>query len=688
MRPLILGAIFCLAGSAASAAPVVVRSGEHDGFTRLVLQLPAGAIWSLGQTAGGYLLRAEGGDIDYDVSKTFDYIGRGRIARIEAADTPGALRLELACPCHATASETPAGLLVLDVVDGTVAVGPDQPPPEPVGEENALDLSRFWLRQPHRGDPNAGAADRFADGGMHRQATDHSRLGAAARLLEWQVSRAMGQGLVEAAEKAPAAKLLPLRPGRRDGPDMPAPVELGLAASTARDQNIESAAPRKTAATCPDPSDFAVRGWADDRPFALQIADVTAGLVGEFDATDREQVLKAARFYLHFGLGAEAVRLVRGFGIGPEDDRWVAALAEIVEGSVRLGNPLISLECDGDAVLWHVLADPAALSAGNTPAILAAFSGLPVPLRNVLGPRLGDIFLAAGQPQMARAVRDAMARASDDDGEVSMMDVEIGLADQGRQPDPAALVSRLARQGENTARSVILAVEAYRRRGLAVPAEVSELAEALAFENRSGSFGAELRRAHARALASQGRFVEAFAQVDGAPDRAASLPPDLFEMLAANADDGQFVQVIFDRMAQATAPQNVAQWNAIGTRLVDLGFPQQAGGFLHRPVQSEADHVLAARIAIAEGRKDSALEEIRGLKSEEAAALREALHSSGGGQAASVDGSAAPAAQTEDGAGDHSAGPAGVLEATRALIAQSRADRKSLEALVGDAAAP
>ena len=688
MRGVILAAVCCLVGTVASAATVVVRAGEHDGFTRIVLQLPAEVTWSLGHKADGYLLVTEGGDVGFDLAKTFEHIGRNRIAAIEATGTPGALMLKLACDCQAVASRTSAGLLVIDVADGSIGdAAKVQAPLDPVGAGKLSDLERFWLRRFSTEEMTPSDGSGTSEGPSPAE-TDQSRLETAARLLEWQVSRAMGQGLVEPSEVTPDAQLHPSAPGRADGPDMPATISLGVSAGTAQGQASGTAVRETTAPACPDPADFAAGDWADGRDFRLQISEAKDRLVGEFDAVDAERVIQAGRLYLYYGMGSESRSLVRAFGIGPEEDRHVAALAEIVEGKVRAGNPILALDCDADIALWRILADPARISKDNTAAVLSSFSKLPVHLRNELGPRLGSSFLEHNDLQAARAVRDAMARTSVSEEDVTLMDFEIALSDPDGRPDPTALVARLSQQGENTARSVVLAVDAFRRRDLPVPVEVSDLAETLSYENRNLPLWRDLRIARARALASQGQFVKAFASLDEAPRQPIPFPADLFQMLADKADDDQFVEVIFDHMALAMAPEHVAQWNAIGTRLVTLGFAKEAAGFLRRPAQSDEDRLLAARVEAAEGRKDAALNEIRGLTSDAVVAFRNELLVQAGGSDAGGSESVKPLPPAEDAVQSDGTAATGILGATRALIERSSADRLELEKVIKDLSEP
>ncbi len=679
MRALSMAGLMCLVCGTAAAETVPVRAGEHDGFTRIVLQLPAGVTWSLGRGPDGYLLETEGAGITYDLGAAFDYISRQRIAGIRPVPDSPDLAIDLACTCHVVASQTPAGLLVIDVKDGS---GKEIPSDSAVPVRPETDLSTFWLDRL----PQAGPGEPVAtpDATAAEPKADPARMQAAAHMLEWQISRAMGQGLVEPAANTPAVELEPAPVGRADGPDMPAPAELGVGADTVLDHLSPRPAPPGQAATaCPEAEDLAIGTWADDRDFGQQLAEANAALVGEFDAPDKEQVLRAARLHLHFGLGAEAAHLLDSFGISRSEDHLVSDLAEILEGTAEPDNRLISLDCDG-VLLWRVLGAPAVLNSGNASAVLARFSALPVPLRDQLGPRLIDILLARDDLQGARSIRDAMVRGSIPSPDIPLLDLKIGLANPAAHPDPDALVAQLSGLGDKTPPAVVLAIEAYHRKQLAVPRELTELVQSLAYEFRDGRTGGDLRQALMLALASEGRFTEALAENDAlsGSDKAA-IPPGFLGALAAKADDGQFLQVIFDRMDQAQSPEHVKDWGAIGTRLVGLGFPREAAGFQRRPAQTEADHLLSARIALAEGRAEAALDALRGLASSEAVELRERIQSNPGSPVLPPDPAVRPPLPD---AGPEV--PSGLLARTRALLDRTGAERKQLEAMIEGSASP
>ena len=58
--------------AASNAQTVVVRSGEHEGFTRLVVSWPNSEQWRLYRTPEGYDLVAHGKDVRFDLTDAFE----------------------------------------------------------------------------------------------------------------------------------------------------------------------------------------------------------------------------------------------------------------------------------------------------------------------------------------------------------------------------------------------------------------------------------------------------------------------------------------------------------------------------------------------------------------------------------------------------------------------------------------
>jgi hypothetical protein len=100
-----------------NAKPILVRSGEHADFSRIVIQFETLRDWTFGRVENGYELRVDAPGASFDVSDVFKFIPRTRIATVSLPG-PGRLTLDLACRCVGDAFEVRPGRLVVDIKSG------------------------------------------------------------------------------------------------------------------------------------------------------------------------------------------------------------------------------------------------------------------------------------------------------------------------------------------------------------------------------------------------------------------------------------------------------------------------------------------------------------------------------------------------------------------------------------------
>lgn len=100
-----------------AATDVGIRSGEHEGFSRLVVEFRSPIKWKLGRIGAGYELRALEVPVRYNVARVFQRIPRNRIVDLEDRGD-GRLFLSVTCDCHVRAFPVRETELVIDIVDG------------------------------------------------------------------------------------------------------------------------------------------------------------------------------------------------------------------------------------------------------------------------------------------------------------------------------------------------------------------------------------------------------------------------------------------------------------------------------------------------------------------------------------------------------------------------------------------
>lgn len=684
----------------AAAADIAVRTGEHPGFTRLVVEDPAIAGWQLGRTPEGYALRVSPGDRSFDISGAFRLITRKRLSSLRA--TPGGdLELGLGCSCHVEPAEIRAGVIVLDIHDGPApptSIHERSLPPEGMPES---------ARVRPRSRPNAAVPGydwRKIDQaqpamtsqlGMNRPALDRMR-----QSLVEQLSRGAAAGAVDfVSDSRPAAS-----PASAQAPMPHIQVlpEPGFEPA-AGDRPASHLAAAGTECIADDRLD--VGAWSSEKPVAEQMATALAGLTGEFDDPRPEALATAVRFYLSLGFGAEARQLLSRFDSAHPDREIWDAMALVLDGARQPGGVLAGFgTCDTSAALWSALADPPAGSRFvNGPAVLRSFSALPVHLRRHLGPRLAEDFMTRGDAVSARAVRDAMVRAPGNAGRAAALtDARLAMAEGMSTPiDSLAAIS--GEPGSTGATALALLVEQQVAAGETPSAENVVALASMLREHRGSEAGLRLSRAYRLALAATGDFDLAFAQRDLAPEADA----EVWRLLAESGADSEVLAraVLADGQDVPAIP--VATRRDLARRLIELGLAAPARRWMHSvPAEDPEDRLILARIALEERNAPRALGVLAGLSGEEADRLRAAARldlpetadrpveapasriPSGVAVAdapvlTSVSGprgNSPPAAAAEG-----SAELAGPLARSRALVEESASARSRIEALLGTA---
>lgn len=219
----ILAVLLILWPLSARAEAVVVRSGDHADFSRLLLDYDGGIDWVFGRVDGGYEFRAERHDLAWDLRAAFDRISRARIRALEDRGD-GRLFIAVNCACHADAFVLRDGQVVLDIKDG---------PPLFVASPYEVPFAISEPAVSPGADPPTGIGPRIAT------RSDDDRT-------------SVPPGFRERGGRAGLPLVLPSRPveGVASLPSRPSPVEnraLDPAAAATGDQPFPASASRQTA---------------------------------------------------------------------------------------------------------------------------------------------------------------------------------------------------------------------------------------------------------------------------------------------------------------------------------------------------------------------------------------------------------------------------------------------------------
>lgn len=624
-----------LLASVAHAETARVASGEHDDFTRLVVQLPAAADWTVGRVPLGYGFAASmGAQPTYDLSSVWDRIPRTRLQSLRVDPDNGALILALACDCHVFPFEYRPGMIVLDIKNGPPPPGssfeaafapvPETPVDAPSADGQGLPSATVtpgqydWLADKRSG--NATMPDLpFRPAPSLALATGSLSLDPLRDELLAQISRGASDGIVDM--ELPGK---PVEYPATEWGELPwTTIRLGEAAGVevrpgGGDDVVASGV------TCLPDTALDVAAWNEGIAETDLLSHARTGLFGEFDRPDADAVLRAVRMHLYLGFGAEA----RGYadllsGAEAEEIPFYRSMSLLVDGGEDPQTPFAQmLPCDGAAALWAALAHDR-LPLGpevNTDAILRAFLGLPPHLRRSLGSALAEKLLARDDVDAARMIRDTINRTPEaDPAAVALLDAKAGLHAGDAAGALAHAEEAVASAGDDV-ESLITLVEAHFGARTPLPAEIAVTLQTLVREAAAGPEAMPLRRAYALALAMSGDTDAAFLAAEGQEAAMA----DLWQIVPTLSTDDAFLTHAVPAETAILPELRADTASEIATRLVALGFPDAALRWLGPVAPSDVPNLrrLAAEAEVQRGNARAAADLLEGLEEPEAVALR------------------------------------------------------------------
>lgn len=628
--------VLCLWVQPVSAEVVRVVSGEHGAFTRLVLMAGAPITVNLTEVTGGYDLRVAGGPHRFDISDAFRRIGQDRISAITVGATDQ-LIIQTACPCRPVLAQNATRVVTLDVFDDPTkdtgvmsGLGPTPGPPAATGASRPG--LGFGLPPLTKRDPPADLTfGKFVPLTVTQQppaVPDVDITGG----LQFQIARAVAQGLLEPSHTPPEAKAAPpviatptevetptgffaSRPGVQVSAESPVGQGFLDQATTMRRN--------RQAIGCLPEARLAITDWGGDLGFGQDLGQMQRDLFTETGRPDRDAARRLAQYYLHFGMGAEARAVLESSDVDQSEDAPLLAMAEIIDHGqdIRIGAFHAQSHCDTPAALWAILAnpDPAVAADAQIGAVVQAFAALPWHLKDHLGPLLIQRLRAAGQSDAMDTIMRVVRRAANEPSAALQLAEADALLDQNADAQALVLLQDVTeKNGTLSPIALVRMIDAEIDAGRPIAPETALLAESYSVEYRKTAIADDLWRVNVLALAASGQYERVFAQISTPPDGVLTLPiwDQIVTALTQQANPVDFVHwslnVPLDLRPQI-APK-VA--NAAAKRLISLGFFPQAETFLRGFVDGDEGRVrkaLRAEAALGQMRPRQAEAEMIGL---------------------------------------------------------------------------
>jgi hypothetical protein len=635
MTRFLLALVLTLIPLASFAEAVKVTSGEHDSFTRLVVELPVASDWLFGRTANGYEFTVPGtGQPRYDLTRVWERIPRDRLSALWADPESGHLKMSLACACHAFPFELRPGVIVIDLRDGAapkesafektldgsspapLMAAKTAPRPQPRTDPKTNGQSYDWLAVGE--DPERSSAE-----AAPLSPTPPISLGPARDALLQEMGRGFAAGVIDIADPGKGLSVADAVEGippwsRISIGEMP-----GISAGAAR---IAEGSMQPNGDACIPDETLDVAAWGTDQPGALQLAEARADMFGEFDVPDREAITQTVRRHVFLGFGAEALQYLSLLesGAAEGDLKIYASMAKIVDGQEDPASPFRPmLGCDTAAALWAALlyTDFPTTAEINDKAILRAFEALPPHLRQAFGPGLAERFLGAGNTEAVRKIRASIARVKGTpEQQLSLIDARVDLTEGQAEAAKTTAEAALLETGDKAADPLMTLVEAGFQKMEPLSPEIAETLRAYLRDGEGTDKEAALRRGLVLALALSGRPEEASTELSSTPETA----NDLWQVIGQRAEDVDFLALAVtndppprDELAESTALP-------IAQRLYALGFPDAALAWLGQVEISSPPEIrfLAAQAEFARGDARRARDLLSGLDHEDASVLR------------------------------------------------------------------
>lgn len=610
--------ILLLMVGSAHAQTVRVTSGEHDGFTRLVLDYGRPIDWQVGRSKDGYQLHLTETAPAYDLTAVFNLIGKSRLATIWAEPRTGDLNIGLACACHAIPFEFRPGIIVIDIKDGpppkgssfeiplqgAVAALPLEEPktPRPRKRPDAIETragrpvdsvaSYDWTVLAHEALLNIDAnPPKDADKKPALLPPDPALQPLREQILR-QIARGASRGVVDMT----LPKGMEFSDPTTEFPS--AQIRLGEPATSVTEPDQSASGEYGARGTpCINPKLLNLATWGDTSQALFdQMANARTGLTGEFDKPEDEAVARAIKFQLYLGFGAEARQLISAFAAAQDSAHVWKSLSYLIDGEEDSDGTFRGQgACAGPSALWAVLGDKNLQhgDAIDTGAIRLAFADLPLHLRRNLGPQLSERLLAIGSEETARALRDSIIRAPGEAGDaVTLMEAEATLHTGDAAKAESIADAIMADPGPNQAQALITLTEARVAQNLPISPDIALALQSHLADHQGTALEAKLQEAVILAEAASGNFAAAFQGLQAHPSREA----DIWKMMANLASDNDLLA--FAVLDSQSAVPEVSDETAevIAQRLTSLGLGRAAEPWL--TTVNAPDPILVAQTAV------------------------------------------------------------------------------------------
>jgi len=594
-------AVFTARDGSAQVPTVQVRAGEHQDYTRLLLEIPEHNTWIF--TPGIVIGRLDiaGPALEFDLTQTFSRIPRTRVHDVRSS--ANGLDIYIACACEIHVHETIPQFLMIDIIGSTsdrtyAPLAAPRPPGRPDKLARAYghpggDPKQAGVRlaQALRGNNEDStltqvlSLNTISAAPSRAQPTNPTAPHDANMLQPAQIAQELGRVL---AHSVSAGMLQPVTDGvipiagthTPDKPRSSANPDLHLSIGPNRPN--QTSGQDGTTAPCPDLHTYDLPSW--DVPMSLP--EVTARMHQIFNASDNLQdleILNLSKSFLYFGFGAEARMILSLRSHTDPAGKILTDISYIVDLSKSPEKDAVWAlrNCGPMGSLWAFLAAPEDVPPIDFPIdnLVQAVKILPANLRLHLGPIVAQRLAGLKLSDQAKIVQAALDRVKQDESpQLTLARAAVAL------PGADAETTRMleATLSPQHSDDDLLFLLSYRdAQGALVEASLLEAATTRLFALRGTQAAQEIATFVITAKARAGNFSQAFEILNGRDagldiEAHRALREGVFAKLVRQSNDTDFILQIFEQRPWEYNYLSEALAAQLSARLHKLGFDLQA----------------------------------------------------------------------------------------------------------------
>ncbi|PTX57565.1 hypothetical protein C8N43_2235 [Litoreibacter ponti] len=534
-----------------NANPAIVKSGEHETFSRLVIYSGANTSWSESRDGTTFRVTLEDFSEGFDLDEVFELIPRTRIAEIDATD--GELVIRLGCDCTTSIEPIERVGLLIDIQD---------PPPEPEFPLQAAQDERSPDPMPRTLETGTGTL-------LRPEASEYIRKFRSD--LARSVTEAANRQLLDPVVSPMSANSseLGLEVFGSDRIRASSAIERAAGANP----NVE----KEQIGICPDENLVAIEEWTNGSSFSQQISEIRRQFLDEPGFVKEDEAMALTRLYLAFAMTAEARQTVVTFELEGDGAAFAERISHIIDGSTGNHENVFGKDCRGPSSIWSALSEDNdranRLSLEQSKEISRAFFNIPREVQRIIGPRLISRLNQAGHQTSADIVKGTIANPFAVDGDEPVSQARLLLADQDE------MMQLLARKDERSPEIMVQILQESWDRRVPLADETFSVIQSFAFELRNSDKSEEIRAGLIRNLVLRERVIEALDMVAELVETDAfqELVAEIADKTIALEDDAKFAKASLRLSEQPFLNAlEVSQKSKVSSRLAGLDLPELA----------------------------------------------------------------------------------------------------------------